>query len=121
MLQGNRGYSSTAHKDSSCVIDDASGGDYGGINFQVPALRINAVLFQHLITTWVRAIQGFVVKKRGSTQAFYEDMSDPTNVIKLTCMYLQTVLGDIVIVSGCFASAPVPSFIFEDMAVLCGL
>jgi hypothetical protein len=66
-------------------------------------------------------MQGFVVKKRGSTQAFYEDMSDPTNVIKLTCMYLQTVLGDLVIVSGCLASALVPSFIFEDMAVLCGL
>jgi len=52
----------------------------------------------HLIIIWVGAIQGFVVQKRGSTQAFYEDISDPTSIIKLTCMLLQTVLGDLVII-----------------------
>jgi hypothetical protein len=43
VFQGNGGYSSTAHKDSSSVIDDASGGNYGAISFQVPFLCINAV------------------------------------------------------------------------------
>ena len=121
VLQGNGGYLSTAHKDPSCVIDDASGGDYGAISFQMPTLCINPVLFQHLIIIWIRAMQGFVVQKGGSAQAFYEDISDPTSIIKLTCMNLQTVLGDLVIVSECSASTLVPSFILEDMAAICGL
>jgi hypothetical protein len=66
-------------------------------------------------------MQGFIIQKHGSTQAFYEDISDPTSLIKLICMCLQMVLGDLVIVSGCFAFTPVPSFTLKDMAALCGL
>ena len=121
VLQGNGGYSSTAHKDSSCVMDDVSGGDYGGTSFHMPALCIDAVLFQHLIIIWIRAMQGFVVQKGGSAQAFYEDISDPTSSIKLSCMLLQTIMGDLVMVRGCFASALATLLILEDMAALCGL
>ena len=121
VLQGNGGYSSTTHKDSSCVMDDVSGGDYDWTSSNMPALFIDAVLFQHLIIIWIRAMQGFVVQKGGSAQAFYEDISDPTSIIKLSCMCLQTALGDLVVVSGCFASALVPIFILEDMAAVCGL
>ena len=90
-------------------------------SFQMPTLCINPVLFQHLIIIRILAVQGFIVQKRGSTQAFYEDISDPTSIIKLSCMCLQTALGDLAVVSGCFAFALVPSFVFKDMAALCGL
>jgi len=62
------------------------------------SLMMLLVATTHLIIIWIRAVQGFVVQKRGSTQAFYEDISDPTSIIKLTCMLLQTVLGDLVII-----------------------
>ncbi|KAI0246615.1 hypothetical protein BJV78DRAFT_1134832 [Lactifluus subvellereus] len=62
------------------------------------SLMMLLVATTHLIIIWIRAMQGFVVQKRGSTQAFYEDISDPTSIIKLTCMCLQTVLGDLVII-----------------------
>jgi hypothetical protein len=66
-------------------------------------------------------MKGFIIQEGGSTEAFYEDISDPTSIIKMTSMCVQMILGDLVIVSGCFPSSTVPLFIFEDMATLCGL
>ncbi|KAH9973355.1 hypothetical protein BGW80DRAFT_1459239 [Lactifluus volemus] len=56
------------------------------------------VATMHIIILWVRGVLGFIVQKRGSTQAFYEDISDPTTLIKVSCMCLQMILGDAVVV-----------------------
>ncbi|KAI9510761.1 hypothetical protein F5148DRAFT_976251 [Russula earlei] len=52
----------------------------------------------HLVIIWIRAVQGFVVQKRGSAEAFYADLSDPTSVARVICLCIQTIPADLVII-----------------------
>ena len=44
-------------------------------------------------------MQAFIVQRGGSSLAFYEDLSDATSVMRVTCLVIQCVLGDCVVVS----------------------
>ncbi|KAI0296339.1 hypothetical protein B0F90DRAFT_1669835 [Multifurca ochricompacta] len=52
----------------------------------------------HLIVVWVRGVEGFIMQKSGSAQAFYEDIADTTSVLKISCLLCQSLLGDGVMV-----------------------
>jgi hypothetical protein len=54
---------------------------------------------QHLFVLWIRGVQAFIVQKGGSPLAFYRELSDATSVARVTCLVIQSVLGDLVIVS----------------------
>jgi hypothetical protein len=49
-------------------------------------------------------MQAFIVQKGGSALAFYELLSDATSVARVTCLVIQSVLGDLVIVSSLLIS-----------------
>ncbi len=53
-------------------------------------------------------MQAFIVQKGGNPLAFYEELSDATSVARVTCLVIQSVLGDLVIVS----SLLLPVFLF---------
>ena len=44
-------------------------------------------------------MHAFIIQKGGSALAFYEDLSDATSVARVTCLVIQCVLGDCVVVS----------------------
>ncbi|KAH9030178.1 hypothetical protein EDB84DRAFT_1562618 [Lactarius hengduanensis] len=52
----------------------------------------------HIVLLWVRGKIGFVDQKGGSPTAFYENIADITNVLKVGCLLLQSLLGDGVII-----------------------
>ncbi|KAN0127919.1 hypothetical protein V8E53_014267 [Lactarius tabidus] len=57
-----------------------------------------AVATMHFIVSWIRASYGFVDQKGGSAMAFYGDISNTTSLLKTSCLCLQTVMGDAVVV-----------------------
>ena len=48
---------------------------------------------------WIRGKNAFVDQKGGSATAFYKNIADTTNVLKVGCLLLSSLLGDGVIVS----------------------
>lgn len=44
-------------------------------------------------------MQAFIVQKGGSALAFYEELANATSVARVVCLVIQSVLGDLVIVS----------------------
>ena len=102
--QSDGEYSSTAREGPPNVIPDASCGDHGASipedsgprprSFhQLPLpLALNCHVDQ-------RATKAFVFRERGSIVAYYEVMSDPTNIALSTSLWIQTILGDFIIVS----------------------
>ncbi|KAI9444473.1 hypothetical protein H4582DRAFT_1909109 [Lactarius indigo] len=62
----------------------------------------------HIVLLWVRGKIGFVDQRGGSPTAFYENIADITNILKVGCLLLQSLLGDGVIVRT--SSLFVPSF-----------
>jgi len=63
----------------------------------LPALFLLLIVAtSHLVVLWVRAELGFVVKKGGSTLAFYSDLSDKTSVARVVCLCLQTLPADLI-------------------------
>jgi hypothetical protein len=63
------------------------------------AHSINTHSLQHLIIIWVRAANAFVFGKGGSITVYYNDLSDPAYIALITSLWIQTILGDFVIVS----------------------
>lgn len=57
-------------------------------------------------------MQAFIVQKGGSALAFYEVLSDATSVARVVCLVIQSVLGDLVIVSSLLLSGLTLLFIF---------
>ena len=56
-------------------------------------------------------MQAFIVQKGGSPLAFYKVLSDATSVARVICLVIQSVLGDLVIVSWLLLSGLVLLFI----------
>jgi hypothetical protein len=54
-------------------------------------------------------VQAFIVHKGGSALDVYNDLSDATNIARATCLLIQSVLGDFVMVS---------SLLFSSLALL---
>jgi len=52
----------------------------------------------HIVLLWIRGKNGFSDQKGGSATAFYENIADPTNVVKVGLLLLQSLLGDGVII-----------------------
>ncbi|KAH9059063.1 hypothetical protein EDB87DRAFT_1685009 [Lactarius vividus] len=52
----------------------------------------------HIVLLWVRGKIGFIDQRGGSSTAFYENIADITNVLKVGCLLLQSLLGDGVII-----------------------
>jgi hypothetical protein len=52
----------------------------------------------HIVLLWIRGKIGFLNQRGGSVTAFYENIADMTNVMKLACLLLQSLLGDSVII-----------------------
>ncbi|KAH9028064.1 hypothetical protein EDB83DRAFT_2230125 [Lactarius deliciosus] len=52
----------------------------------------------HIVLLWVRGKIGFIDQRGGSPTAFYENIADITNVLKVGCLLLQSLLGDGVII-----------------------
>ncbi|KAH8997793.1 hypothetical protein EDB86DRAFT_3150678 [Lactarius hatsudake] len=52
----------------------------------------------HIILLWVRGKIGFIDQRGGSPTAFYENIADITNVLKVGCLLFQSLLGDGVII-----------------------
>ncbi|KAF8274357.1 hypothetical protein EI94DRAFT_1696257 [Lactarius quietus] len=53
-----------------------------------------AVATMHLIVGWVQGEYAFVDQKGGSATAFYADISDLTSLLRQSCLSIQSVLGD---------------------------
>ncbi|KAF8492847.1 hypothetical protein F5888DRAFT_1636983 [Russula emetica] len=65
----------------------------------LPVLSLMLVVATtHLFVLWIRGVQAFIVQKGGSALAFYDELSDATSVARVTCLVIQTVLGDLVII-----------------------
>jgi hypothetical protein len=49
-------------------------------------------------------VQAFIVQKGGSPLAFYNDLSDATSIARMSCLLVQSILGDFVMVSSLLLS-----------------
>ncbi|KAN0127923.1 hypothetical protein V8E53_014271 [Lactarius tabidus] len=56
-----------------------------------------AVATMHFIVGWVQGVDAFIDQKGGSATAFYADISDPTSLLRQSCLCLQSVMGDAII------------------------
>ncbi|KAI9437840.1 hypothetical protein BJY52DRAFT_573382 [Lactarius psammicola] len=52
----------------------------------------------HITLLWTRGKIGFIDQRGGSATAFYENIADTTNIVKVGCLLLQSLLGDGVII-----------------------
>ncbi|KAH9980781.1 hypothetical protein BJV74DRAFT_887543 [Russula compacta] len=52
----------------------------------------------HLVVVWIRGEYGFINERRGSVGAFYEDIAARTSLLRLTCLCVQSAIGDGVVI-----------------------
>lgn len=52
----------------------------------------------HIVLVWIRGGNAFADQRGGSATIFYENIADTTNVLKIGCLLLQSLLGDGVII-----------------------